>query len=140
MSPPSGSPSPTSTSCRRSVIASAARSDAQPAATRDPWHDAFASSVRVARVGPAVCPCICCAWTGSGRVGPGRQHVAARRTRPGRTTMTDTLLGRSREAAVATSVGEPERLRALHRLAVLDTPREQLFDDLVTLAAQILDV
>ena len=35
-------------------------------------------------------------------------------------------------------VDESHRLRALHRLAVLDTPREQLFDDLVALAAHLV--
>jgi diguanylate cyclase (GGDEF)-like protein/PAS domain S-box-containing protein len=37
-----------------------------------------------------------------------------------------------------TSAHESARLRALHRLAVLDTPREQLFDDLVALAAHLV--
>ena len=35
-------------------------------------------------------------------------------------------------------VDELNRVRALHRLAVLDTPREQLFDDLVELAAHLV--
>ena len=46
--------------------------------------------------------------------------------------MTDTLLDHD------THFDESDRLRALHRLTVLDTPREQLFDDLVLLAAQII--
>ena len=38
----------------------------------------------------------------------------------------------------AAPIDESDRLRALRRLAVLDTPREQLFDDLVALAAHLI--
>jgi GAF domain-containing protein len=38
-----------------------------------------------------------------------------------------------------TPVDEPGRLRALHRLQVLDTPREAMFDRLVAVAAQLFE-
>jgi len=36
-------------------------------------------------------------------------------------------------------IDEPERLEALHRLKVLDTPREPVFDRIVAVAAQVFE-